>query len=149
MEFCLNFLFFRLLRKRIIEFSCQKGLEDCVLEAKKYYKEYMDEGLAENLPKNYRSLIFCTSIRQGSNVEWSFAHERYLNETDLELKKDLEYGMSCTREPWLLNKYLKNQFNQTLTKNPLEGISFCMQDSYSTMFVWDFVKTNWNFLLNK
>ena len=50
----------------------------------------MDEGLAENLPKNYRSLIFCTSIRQGSNVEWSFSYERYLNETDLELKKDLE-----------------------------------------------------------
>ena len=96
-------------------------------------------------PKNYRSLVYCTSIKLGSEIEWSFANEQYEKETDSNIKRSLQYGMSCTKEPWLINKHLNNQINRTKIRNQdsLIGIRYGATKSFSNMITWNFVKNNW------
>ena len=96
-------------------------------------------------PKNYRSLVYCTAIKLGSELEWSFANEQYEKESDSNIKRSLQYAMSCAKEPWLINKYLNNQINQTKIRNQdsLIGIRYGATKSYSNMITWKFVKNNW------
>lgn len=59
--------------------------------------------------------------------------------------------MSCSKEPWLLNKHLNNQINQTKTRNQdsLTGLRYATYKSYSNMITWDFIKNNWLLLTNQ
>lgn len=51
-------------------------------------------------------MVYCTAIRAGSQVEWEFAWQRYLN-TNVGSEKDLLLqALGCSREVWILSRYL-------------------------------------------
>lgn len=137
------------MRRIIIQFSCNRGIEDCINTSKSYFKDWMNTPSVNNIPKNYRSLVYCTAIKYGSNLEWEFALEQYIHESDSNSRKELQSGMSCTREPWIMNKFLNYQLNDSITRkqDSLFGLSYAASHSYSNLLTWNFVKNNWNELL--
>lgn len=55
---------------------------------------------------NLKMVVYCTAIRFGGQIEWDFAWQRYL-ETNVGSEKDLLlHSLGCTRENWLLSRYL-------------------------------------------
>lgn len=68
---------------------------------------------ARRISPNLKMVVYCTAIRFGGQVEWDFAWQRYL-ETNVGSEKDLlHHALGCTRETWLLSRYL----DWTITNN--------------------------------
>lgn len=59
--------------------------------------------------------------------------------------------MSCTKEPWLLNKHLNNQLNETKVRvqDSLTGLRYTTYKPYSNVIAWNFIKNNWNQLIQR
>ena len=55
---------------------------------------------------NLKSVVYCTAIRVGGQSEWEFAWQRYLASNVGSEKDLLLAALGCTRETWLLSRYL-------------------------------------------
>ena len=42
------------------------------------------------IPANYRSVVYCTAIREGGEKEYNFAADQYSNETDANTKNTIQ-----------------------------------------------------------
>jgi aminopeptidase N len=60
--------------------------------------------------------VYCTAIRQGKEAEWSFLWKRYVNSNVGAEKSMIIAALSCSREQWLLNRYLDWSLNSTLVR---------------------------------
>lgn len=53
---------------------------------------------------NLRTTVYCSAIAEGGVVEWDFAWGMYRNATIASEAEKLLYALSCTKQPWLLNR---------------------------------------------
>ena len=96
---------------------------------------------------NLKYETYCNAIAAGSQEEWDFAWARYVNSQVASEKSTILSALSCTKDVWLLNRYL----NMSLTAN--SGVR--KQDGYKVLggvgrntigrsLTWDFVRENWD-----
>ena len=111
----------------------------------------MNDENVNSIPKNFRSFVYCTAIKYGTRSEWNFALDQYKKEVDSNSKKELQYGLSCSKEPWLINNFLNNQLDQRITRkqDAATGIIYSLFNPYSNIITWNFVKNNWNELVKR
>jgi aminopeptidase N len=100
------------------------------------------------IPANYRSFVYCTAIKYGSINYWELAYNQYINENDINHQIALQESLSCTKEPWLLSRFLNDQINETKVKknDGIVGINHAIESPYSKSITWNFIKQNWNIL---
>jgi aminopeptidase N len=90
-------------------------------------------------------LVYCTAIKHGSQEEWDFAWERYLNTTMSSEKELLLSALGCSREHWILNRYL----NLSLTHDGIRKQDTFRVFSAVASNVWgqpvafNFIRENW------
>ena len=53
-----------------------------------------------------RQTTYCTAIKYGDKREWDFAWRMALNATTVQHRDVLLSALGCSREPWLLVRYL-------------------------------------------
>ena len=53
---------------------------------------------------NLRSVVYCNGIRYGGEDEWNFAWEKYQAETNAQEKAKIQYGLTCTTMPWIVQR---------------------------------------------
>ena len=98
---------------------------------------------------NLKYETYCNAIAAGSQEEWDFAWARYVNSQVASEKSTILSALSCTKDVWLLNRYL----NMSLTAN--SGVR--KQDGYKVLggvgrntigrsLTWDFVRDNWDLI---
>ncbi|XP_048262950.1 aminopeptidase N isoform X2 [Bombus terrestris] len=96
-------------RMEVLTWACTFGHDDCVQNAvRQFYNWRNTPNPDKNNPisPNLKLVVYCTAIRFGGQIEWDFAWQRYL-ETNVGSEKDLLlHSLGCTRETWLLNRYL-------------------------------------------
>jgi aminopeptidase N len=105
----------------------------------------MSQESVNPIPGSYRSLVYCTAIRDGGVKEWSFASEQYRKETDANQKNDLQSGMSCTRIGYLLTRFLNDQLDKDIVRvqDTITGIRQVAAKADGYLRAWNFVKENW------
>ena len=59
--------------------------------------------------------------------------------------------MSCTKQPWLISRFLYDQINSTKVRlqDAATGISRMAATTHGNLRTWLFVKDNWDFLFSK
>jgi len=94
--------------------------------------------------------VYCNAIKYGTYKEWSFALEQYMLEKDSNAKRDLQYGMSCSKEPWIITKYLNLQLNDSVVRkqDAIFGLRYSLSHPSSFIHAYDFVKAKWFGLVN-
>lgn len=96
-------------RVDVLTWACELGQEDCVNNAVQQFATWRNSpNPSENNPisPNLKTVVYCTAIRMGGEAEWHFMWQRYL-ETNVGSEKDLLlWALGCTRETWLLSRYL-------------------------------------------
>lgn len=98
------------LRVKVLRWACELGHEDCVRKARDYFRSWQetkDPDSYNPIPKNMRRDAFCLGVRYGHEQEWNFLWDRYRNSNVAGEKADLLYAMGCTRERWLIARYLR------------------------------------------
>ena len=80
-----------------------------------------------------------------------FASSTFTNEIDSSHKADLQYGMSCAREPHLIRSYLEDQLDQSKVRvqDTVTGIGYAASNVYANSVTWNFVKENWSVFVER
>lgn len=53
---------------------------------------------------NLKTTVYCSAIAAGGVDEWDFAWSMFKNATIASEADKLMYALSCTKQPWLLNR---------------------------------------------
>lgn len=97
-------------RAKILSWACRLDHEFCVWNAKNKYRQWMLQGLEEQdtgpISPNQKEVVYCTAIKHGGVDAWKFAWKKYQSSNVGSEKEDLLEALGCSREPWLLNRYL-------------------------------------------
>ena len=59
--------------------------------------------------------------------------------------------MSCTKQPWLISRYLNDQLNSSKVRlqDAASGLSLMASRTYGNLRTWTFLKDNWDELFAK
>jgi aminopeptidase N len=96
-------------------------------------------------------LVYCTAIKHGEEEEWNFAWERYLNSTMSSEKELLLQALGCTKEYWLLKRYLERSIsNEGIRKQDVFRVfSSVSNNVWGQPIAFNFIKNNWKRLRNQ
>lgn len=117
-----------------ISLACRTGLEECQNLVKTWFAEWMNTNnnpwVHRHHPNvqvlfpsalslvhwtlkmssllrihpNLRSTVYCNAIAAGGAKEWEFAWSEFRNATIASEAEKLRSALSCTKQPWLLNR---------------------------------------------
>uniref|UniRef100_A0A452HT76 Aminopeptidase n=1 Tax=Gopherus agassizii TaxID=38772 RepID=A0A452HT76_9SAUR len=136
--------------EKIINTACWLGLQDCLNLSSELYTKWM-ENPDNEIPFTIKRTICCYGVAMGSDKEWDFAWKMYNHHNSTGIDKDIMlFAMSCTRESWLLYRYLQYSLNNSLLSS--DNISIVISNVAATeigqRIAWEFVTENW-LLLNE
>ncbi|XP_065721508.2 aminopeptidase N isoform X2 [Drosophila suzukii] len=103
-------------RALVAYFACKFNYDRCTQVAQMKFREWMRDAKKNPIKPNLKSVIYCTSLAEGSSPEWYFAYKQYKSTTSASEKEEILTSLGCTTKPWLLSKYLN------MTINPTSGI---------------------------
>ncbi|CAH7017408.1 aminopeptidase Q [Phodopus roborovskii] len=131
--------------EKMFETACWLGLEDCLQLSKELFRKWMaDPDTA--IPHLIEKVVLCNGIALGSDKEWDFLLRFYINTTEEEEegRAHLIYALSCSKEPWTLNRFMEyaitmspSPFNET---NIIEVVASLEVGWYVAK---DFLINNW------
>ncbi|KAJ1207979.1 hypothetical protein NDU88_003369 [Pleurodeles waltl] len=126
----------------LISTACSFALQECLHLARDLFSSWMSDTTNNEIPSSIRKSIFCYGIALGSDKEWDFAWAMYNSSSEGDFSDNLRYGLSCTKEPWLLNRYL--EYALQLPLYPAQEIfESVLQNEIGRHIVWEFVTTHW------
>ncbi|XP_055379130.1 aminopeptidase N-like [Condylostylus longicornis] len=100
----------------IAGWSCKFEVGDCIPRAKEYFREWFIQENPDEynpIPLELRSVVYCTAVRHGNENEWNFLWKRYKKSNVASEKTSILVSLGCSREVWVLQRYLDWSFNET------------------------------------
>jgi len=144
-----SYLVDRQTRGIAIDITCFYKNEDCIKTAQQRYQNWMvDE--TQIISNQYRSDVYCTAIRAGGVNEWDYAWEQYLKSNSAQHQSSLRYGMSCSEEPWIINRYIERVMNKNYVRlqDQSSTLSYIGRHESSKYIAWAFAVNNYDRLTN-
>jgi len=139
------------LRKKAINWACSMGNKDCLNKAKETFGDWMgmvepDSELANPVDVNLKYQTYCNAIDDGGEEEWNFAWERYQNSYVASEKATILSALACTKEVWLLNRYLNMSIHAESGVRKQDGSKVLGNVALNTVgryLAFDFVEQEW------
>merc|ERR1719266_118738 len=106
-----------------------------------------DEEGSNPIDVDMKSTIYCQAVRNGDEDEWDFAWERYLKSNVATEKRSLLGGLSCTKEIWLLNRYLNKSLTEGSGIRKADGRSVISRVAINLNgrdLAFDFIRDKWD-----
>ncbi|XP_034288688.1 aminopeptidase Q isoform X1 [Pantherophis guttatus] len=132
----------------ILRTACWFGLRDCLDLASEFFNKWMNNSKHE-VPVCFSSAICCYGVWLGNEEEWEFIWKIFKkNETENAYKANIFFALSCTRNPWLLQRYL-NYIHNDETNPPvitIEAVQNVVKNEIGYWTAWTFVSENWSYL---
>ncbi|XP_017008819.3 aminopeptidase Ey-like isoform X2 [Drosophila takahashii] len=103
-----------LLKTTVVDWACQYQVSDCVPRAQSYFRRWKSEANPDEknpIPINFRSTVYCTAIRHGTDEDWDFLWTRYKKSNVGSEQQTILATLGCSREVWILQRYLEMAFN--------------------------------------
>ncbi|XP_067885976.1 aminopeptidase Q-like [Heterodontus francisci] len=124
---------------------CVLDLKDCVDRATDLYSQLMSNPANNTIPNYLKRIIYCEAIKTGTDKEWNFAWTMYLNHTSISEDDHLLFAMGCSREPWILNRYLYYSLDELMVSQEHSFLvfRFMATNPIGLPLVWNFIRANW------
>ncbi|XP_050744358.1 aminopeptidase N isoform X2 [Drosophila biarmipes] len=103
-----------LLKTTVVDWACQYQVSDCVPRARSHFRSWQSEPNPDEnnpIPVNFRSAVYCAAIKYGTDEDWEFLWARYKNSNVGSEKQTILSTLGCSREVWILQRYLERSFN--------------------------------------
>uniref|UniRef100_A0A3Q2PBE6 Aminopeptidase n=1 Tax=Fundulus heteroclitus TaxID=8078 RepID=A0A3Q2PBE6_FUNHE len=132
-----------------ISLACRAGVEGCRELTSGWFKEWMNNPAVNKISAHLKSVVYCNAIAAGGIAEWDFALKMSKNATITSEADRLRHALSCTMEPWLLNRYLQYCLDpgKIRKQDAYEIFVSIARNPIGQPLVWDFVRTNWDYLI--
>ncbi|XP_075898964.1 aminopeptidase Ey-like [Nelusetta ayraudi] len=130
-----------------IRLACKTGLPDCLAMTQKLFNDWMTTG-KNTIHPNLRSTVYCNAIAAGGAAEWNFAWEHFKNMTIATEAEKIRAALACTKEPWLLNRYLEYTLDANLIRkqDATSTIVYIASNVIGQSLAWDFVRSRWSYI---
>lgn len=134
-----------------INTACTCGMPECWALASDLYKKWMNDPIHNTITPNLKSTIYCHAIARGGETEWNFAWDMLKNATVATEADKLRAALACTKEPWLLNRYLQYTMDPTKIRkqDSTSTITLIANNAVGQSLAWDFVRANWKTLFSQ
>ncbi|XP_054628016.1 aminopeptidase Ey-like [Dunckerocampus dactyliophorus] len=136
-----------------ISLACSSGVKPCRELVTGWFSDWMRNGTnvyVNARHPNLRSTVYCGAVAAGGVEEWDFAWTRFKNATIASEANKLMWALACTREPWLLNRYLEYSLDagKIRKQDATDVIASIAGNAVGQPLAWDFVRSNWDYLYN-
>ncbi|XP_073980169.1 aminopeptidase N-like isoform X2 [Rhodnius prolixus] len=94
----------------INSWACKYGLGTCRKQVEEIFNKWRSQADPDSdniIPTNVRDVVYCTAIKFGDTETWDFLWKRYLNSNLGSEKSRLLRALACSRDIWILNRYLE------------------------------------------
>ncbi|XP_071975412.1 glutamyl aminopeptidase [Engystomops pustulosus] len=140
----------KLLRSSVLSLACRLGDSDALNNASIIFNSWKTgTGIAVNL----RQLVYRYGMMQSNDEEsWNFMFQKYLETPLAQEKEKLLQGLASTNSIPLLDRYLKQIYNQNLikTQDALNVIYYIsVYTKLGQQMAWDWVRINWDYLVKR
>ncbi|XP_029010285.1 alanyl (membrane) aminopeptidase b, tandem duplicate 1 isoform X2 [Betta splendens] len=130
--------------------ACKSGHTECQTLVKKWFNDWITTNINRIHP-NLRSTVYCSAIAAGGVAEWEFAWSKF-KEATIAIEADkLRSALACTKEPWLLNRYLEYTLNSTLIRkqDATSTIVLIANNVVGQSLAWDFIRARWSYIFTE
>ncbi|XP_042311855.1 aminopeptidase Q [Sceloporus undulatus] len=131
--------------EKILATACWFGHRDCLNLVSDIFNWRMNHPEHE-APVCLSRTICCYGVQQGSDKEWDFLRERQKqNDTEVDEEYEIYFALGCTREPWLLQRFLQSLLNESISepyylRNAIQNVA---KNEVGHRIAWKFVTDNW------
>ncbi|KAM5291545.1 aminopeptidase N [Glossophaga mutica] len=128
-----------------ISTACSSGLPACQTLVSTLFREWMNNSEKNPIDPNLRSTVYCNAIAQGGEEEWNFAWEQFQKATLVNEADKLRAALACSKQVWILDRYLRYTLNSTLIRkqDATSSINSIANNVIGQTLAWNFVQTNW------
>uniref|UniRef100_A0A3P9H8D5 Aminopeptidase n=1 Tax=Oryzias latipes TaxID=8090 RepID=A0A3P9H8D5_ORYLA len=133
-----------------ISMACKTGLTECTDLVKTWFSNWMTTDI-NSIHPNLRSTVYCNAIAAGSANEWDFAWNKF-KEATIAIEADkLRAALACTKEPWLLNRYLEYTLDpeKIRKQDATSTIVYIARNVIGQSLAWDFIRARWSYIFNE
>ncbi|XP_066491470.1 aminopeptidase N [Tiliqua scincoides] len=134
-----------------ISTACSYGIPECEALATELFNTWKKNPSTNSIPPNLRSTIYCNAIATGGEEAWDFAWKMFLNATVVSEADKLRGALTCSREPWILQRYLQWTLDPSKIRrqDATSTINSIASNVVGQGLVWDFVRANWETLFTQ
>ncbi|KAF7660174.1 hypothetical protein LDENG_00286820 [Lucifuga dentata] len=137
------------LRSAVLQLACSLNEPKCTQPAKNLFKQYVDSNGTMRIPGDLQRVVYTAGAQ--SDEGWSTLLEMYRYVTNDAEKRNMLRALASTQDTrrivWILKAGLRGDLIQT-QELPLV-INTVSNGFTGYLFNWDFVKENWNGLIEK
>lgn len=120
-------------------------VSECVQTARKYYEDFMKTPTSNPIPVSSRSTAYCVGIRYGFESEFEFLFNQLKANTEVvpraKARTDLMLGLTCSRDHLSLLRLFNDRLENS--RDIVTVLQYATTRSSSYLFVWDYIKLNW------
>ncbi|KAM6973373.1 aminopeptidase N-like [Aplochiton taeniatus] len=134
-----------------IRIACSTGIEECQDLTKSWYNQWMLNPSINPINPNLRSTVYCSAIAAGGAAEWEHGW-RMFQQASIAIESDkLRAALACSKEPWLLNRYLEYTLNATMIRkqDATSTIVYIASNVVGQPLAWDFVRGRWQYIFTQ
>ncbi|XP_035252401.1 alanyl (membrane) aminopeptidase b [Anguilla anguilla] len=134
-----------------IRMACRTGVEGCEELTTGWFNEWMMNPDINPIHPNLRTTVYCSAIAAGGVAEWDFGWEMFLNASMASEAEKLRSALACTKEPWLLNRYLEYTLDPTKIRkqDATSTIVYIASNVVGQPLAWDFVRAKWDYIFTE
>ncbi|NXV17294.1 AMPN Aminopeptidase, partial [Cepphus grylle] len=134
-----------------ISTACSYGIAECQTLATNYYIQWRQNINYNPIPPNLRSSIYCSVVATGGEEAWDFIWDRFREATVVSEADKLRTALSCSREPWILNRYLQYTLDpkKIRKQDATATINSIASNVVGQPLAWDFIRGNWKTLFSQ
>ncbi|KAG5331089.1 AMPE aminopeptidase, partial [Acromyrmex charruanus] len=137
-------------RPTVIELACAMSSPECLKKAGELFKEWLIEEKPQH--PDVRELVYYYGMRYHSDAsEWSVMFERFKDETDPGEKNKIMAGLAGIQSIDVLKEYIIRATDERFVRAQdfLKCLIMISKNPDGTSLVWDWVRENWEFLVNR
>ncbi|CAB1323361.1 unnamed protein product [Coregonus sp. 'balchen'] len=116
-----------------IRVACSTGMEECQILTKDW------------------TAVYCSAIAAGGAAEWEFGWKQFKAATIAIEADKLRSALACTKQPWLLNKYLEYTLDATKIRkqDATSTIVYIASNVVGQSLAWDFMRDRWSYIFTQ
>ncbi|KAG9340761.1 hypothetical protein JZ751_020353, partial [Albula glossodonta] len=134
-----------------IRMACSSGVPGCRELTTGWYDQWEQNPDDNPIHPNLRTTVYCNAIAAGGVEEWNFGWEMFRNATMASEAEKLRSALACTKQPWLLNRYLEYTLDPTKIRkqDATSTIVYIANNVVGQPLAWDFVRARWEYIFNQ
>ncbi|XP_066503247.1 aminopeptidase Ey [Hoplias malabaricus] len=131
-----------------LSLACKTGVQSCRDLTRTWFRQWMEDPDNNKIHPNLRSTVYCYAIASGGVEEWEFGWRMLKKATVAAEAVKLRSALSCTKEPWLLNRFLEYTLDPAKIRkqDATSTIGYIAGNVVGQPLAWNFVRARWEYL---